>query len=60
MPKRRADSAEQQEDVVPVTIRFPASLRERALTVAVAKDRSFASLVIFALRQYVEQWEAHS
>jgi hypothetical protein len=42
---------------LPVTIRFPASLRKRALGVAQDEDRTFASLVIYALRRYVDQAE---
>lgn len=57
MPKKRADAAESQEDLVPVTIRFPASLRKRALGVATDEDRTFASLVIYALRRYVNEQE---
>jgi hypothetical protein len=58
MPRRRKDADElPQEEVVPITIRFPASLRKRALNVALDEDRSFASLVIYALRRYVEQAE---
>jgi hypothetical protein len=53
MPRRRADAEEPQEELVPVTIRFPASLRKRALGVAQDEDRTFASLVIHALRRYV-------
>jgi hypothetical protein len=57
MPRRRADADEGQEDLVPVTIRFPASLRKRALGVAQDEDRTFASLVIYALRRYVTEQE---
>jgi hypothetical protein len=56
MPRRRKD-AQPSEDLEPVTIRFPASLRKRALSVAQNEDRTFASLVIYALRRYVEQAE---
>lgn len=55
MPKRRAESGVQQEPLEPVTIRFPANLRKRARGVATTEDRTFASLVIYALRRYVEQ-----
>lgn len=57
MPRRRADADVPQEELVPVTIRFPASLRKRALGVAQDEDRTFASLVIYALRRYVDQAE---
>ena len=57
MPKRRADEDEPQEDLVPVTIRFPASLRKRALDVARGEDRTFASIVLYALRRYVTEQE---
>jgi hypothetical protein len=60
MPRRRADADEQPEDTVPVTIRFPASLRKRALGVAQDEDRSFASLVVYALRRYVTDRERES
>jgi len=53
MPRRRADAPEPAEDTVPVTIRFPAELRKRALIVAEAEDRTFSSLVVYALRRYV-------
>jgi hypothetical protein len=57
MPRRRADADEPQEATVPITIRFPADLRKRALGVAQDEDRSFASLVIYALRRYVTEQE---
>jgi len=40
------------------TIRFPASLRERALGVAQDGQRTFTSLVIYALRRYVTEHES--
>jgi hypothetical protein len=40
-----------------LTIRFPASLRKRALGVAQDEDRTFASLVVYALRRYVTERE---
>ena len=60
MPKRRTDADEQPEDTVAVTIRFPASLRKRALGVANDEDRTFSSLVIYALRRYVTERERES
>ena len=57
MPRRRADAEEQPEDTVAVTIRFPATLRKRALGVANDEDRTFSSLVIYALRRYVTERE---
>jgi len=60
MPRRRADAPEPPEDTVPVTIRFPAALRKRALTVAEAEDRTFSSLVVYALRRYVTERERES
>jgi len=57
MPRRRADAPEPTENTVPVTIRFPASLRKRALAVALAEDRTFASIVVYALRRYVTERE---
>jgi len=60
MPKRRADADEQPEDTVAVTIRFPGSLRKRALGVAQDEDRTFSSLVIYALRRYVTERERES
>jgi hypothetical protein len=57
MPRRRTDAEEPQEDTVSITIRFPASLRKRALGVAQDEDRSFTSLVIYALRRYVTEQE---
>ena len=56
MPRRRADA--QQEETVAVTIRFPAELRKRAIDVAQAEDRTFSSLVIYALRRYVTEHES--
>lgn len=56
MPKRRTD-AEAQEPTVTISIRFPESLRTRALAVGKAEDRTFASLVIYALRRYVNEAE---
>jgi hypothetical protein len=56
MPRRRKD-AQPTEDLEPVTIRFPASLRKRALGMAQNEDRTFASLVIYALRRYVSDHE---
>jgi len=58
MPRRRADA--QQEETVAVTIRFPADLRKRAIDVAQAEDRTFSSLVIYALRRYVAERERES
>lgn len=55
MPRKRADAP--QEDLEPITIRFPKSLHERAIAAARAEDRTFASLVIYALRRYVDQIE---
>jgi len=40
-----------------VTVRFPATLRKRALEVAQAEDRTFSSIVIYALRRYVTERE---
>jgi predicted transcriptional regulator len=57
MPRKRADAAETQEPLTPVTIRFPESLRARAVQVARDEDRTFASLVIYALRRYVNEQE---
>jgi hypothetical protein len=59
MPRRRADAAEPQ-DTVALTIRFPATLRKRALEVAENEDRTFSSLVIYALRRYVSEHESHT
>jgi hypothetical protein len=56
MPRRRADAPEPQ-DTVALTIRFPAILRKRALDVAQDEDRTFLSLVIYALRRYVTKRE---
>jgi hypothetical protein len=56
VPRRRKD-APPTEDVDPITIRFPKSLRARALNVALEEDRTFASLVIYALRRYVNDRE---
>jgi hypothetical protein len=58
MPRRRADADEPAEETVAVTIRFPAILRKRALGVAQDEDRTFSSLVIYALRRYVTEREA--
>jgi hypothetical protein len=59
MPRRRKDAEDlTTPDVVPITIRFPAALRKAALGVAQDEDRSFASLVIYALRRYVEAHQA--
>jgi len=60
MPRRRADADEQPEETVTISIRFPASLRKRALGVAQDEDRSFASLVVYALRRYVTDHERDS
>jgi predicted transcriptional regulator len=60
MPRRRPDTNEATEDTVAVTIRFPADLRERALDVAHDEDRSFSSLVVYALRRYVTEHERQS
>jgi hypothetical protein len=57
MPRRRADAPEPPEDTVAVTIRFPATLRKRAIDVALSEDRTFSSLVIYALRRYVTERE---
>jgi hypothetical protein len=57
MPRRRTDADEPQEETVAITIRFPAILRKRALGVAADEDRSFSSLVIYALRRYVTEQE---
>jgi hypothetical protein len=57
MPRRRADTDEQPEETVAVTIRFPADLRKRALGVAQDEDRTFSSLVVYALRRYVTERE---
>ena len=57
MPRRRADAEEPQEELVPVTIRFPATLRKRAIDVATAEDRPFSSLVVYAVRRYVTERE---
>jgi hypothetical protein len=57
MPKRRKDAQEPPEETVAVTIRFPTSLRQRALGVALDEDRTFSSLVIYALRRYVTERE---
>jgi hypothetical protein len=40
-----------------VTIPYPTSLRKRALGVANDEDRTFSSLVIYALRRYVTDAE---
>jgi len=53
MPRKRTDTGEESEPNVSITIRFPASLRKRAVAVAIAEDRAFSSLVIYALRRYV-------
>ena len=60
MPKRRKDAPPPTEDTVPITIRFPGLLRKRALGVAQDEDRSFSSLVIYALRRYVTDRERES
>jgi len=60
MPRRRADADEPPEETVAVTIRFPASLRKRALGVAQDEDRTFSSLVIYALRRYVTDRESET
>jgi len=57
MPRRRADADEPSENTVAVTIRFPATLRKRALGVAQDEDRTFSSLVIYALRRYCNDHE---
>lgn len=57
MPKRRTDTGEPPEHPVSITVRFPPSLRKRALAVAEAEDRTFTSLVIYALRRYVTERE---
>jgi hypothetical protein len=57
MPRRRADAEEPQEELIPNTIRFPASLRKRAIEVALAEDRPFSSLVVYAVRRYVTDRE---
>jgi len=57
MPRRRKDAQEPPEETVAVTIRFPAELRQRALGVAQDEDRTFSSLVIYALRRYVSDRE---
>jgi predicted transcriptional regulator len=57
MPKRRPDTDEQPEETVAVTIRFPHDLRKRALGVAQDEDRTFQSLVVYALRRYVTEHE---
>jgi hypothetical protein len=57
MPRRRKDAAEPSEPAVSITVRFPADLRKRAIAVAEAEDRTFASLVIYALRRYVTEQE---
>jgi len=54
MPRRRAD-APAPEKTVAMTIRFPAMLRNRALDVAQDEDRTFGSLVVYALRRYVTE-----
>lgn len=45
------------EETVAMTICFPASLRKRALGVALDEDRTFSSLVVYALRRYVTEHE---
>lgn len=60
MPRRRTDADEPPEETVAVTIRFPAILRKRALGVAQDEDRTFSSLVIYALRRYVTEQERQS
>jgi predicted transcriptional regulator len=60
MPRRRADAPEPPEDIIAVTIRFPATLRKRALEVAQNEDRTFASLVLYAVRRYVTEREHES
>jgi hypothetical protein len=60
MPRRRKDAQEPPEETVAVTIRFPALLRKRALGVAQDEDRSFSSLVVYALRRYVTDRERDS
>lgn len=57
MPRRRQDAEQQQEETVPVTVRYPKDLHARALAVAKAEDRTFASLVTYALRRYVTDRE---
>lgn len=39
------------------TVRFPSDLHERLSQIAEAEDRTLASLVIFATRQFATQWE---
>lgn len=58
MPRRRKDAENPPEDTVPITVRYPASLRKRALAVAEAEDRTFASLAVYALRLYVTERES--
>ena|SRR5215471_1134549 len=41
-----------------LNIHFPVNLRKRAIDVAQAEDRSFSSLVIYALRRYVTEHES--
>jgi predicted HicB family RNase H-like nuclease len=55
MPRRRTGPL--AEELEPVTIRFPKSLHQRAIEAARVEDRTFASLVIYALRRYVESVE---
>ena len=57
MPRRRADADEAAEVTVEVTILFPSTLLKRALGVAKDEDRTFSSLVIYALRRYVTERE---
>jgi hypothetical protein len=42
------------------TIRFPVSVRARALRIARDEDRSFTGLVLTALRRYVTDYERDS
>lgn len=42
-------------DRTPMTIRLPADLRDTLRSLARADERSMQSLIVFALRRYVEQ-----
>ena len=60
MPPRRRQDEDTGEELVPITIRFPISLRRRALATAQNEDRSFASLVLQAVDRYVTEREQQS
>jgi len=57
MPRRRA-GGEPPEETIPVTIRFPISMRERGEVIAKKDVRSFTQLVVYAVQRYLSEREA--